>query len=104
MVMDSISAASATTGDNAVVLPGGSYYASVGHVIARHLDTCNTLFIDGHVKAMKETELLKTVPNSGRKVFSQSNSNTGDGAGFWFTTTPTQIFHYFQTDASSDHF
>ena len=39
-----------------------------GVFLARHLDTMNVLYCDGHVKAMKPTAMMATAPCSGYKL------------------------------------
>jgi prepilin-type processing-associated H-X9-DG protein len=83
-------------------LPGGLWYGTAQTVdFVRHNETCNVAFCDGHVKAMKQNELLKVVPNtSGRKVVYSTNPYYG----FW-TSDPNQtIFHYWQVSQSMSHF
>ena len=81
----------AAYGHEFICLPGGNWY-TVSRVAARHLDTVNTLFLDGHVKAMRRTELEKIVPNPGREVSFIS------GLGY-MSSAPTTYFRYFQTAA-----
>jgi prepilin-type N-terminal cleavage/methylation domain-containing protein/prepilin-type processing-associated H-X9-DG protein len=60
-------------GDNVTVRPtsitGISYLGNggggSGGLVARHLDTTNVLFCDGHVKSMKLTSLLERSPSNG---------------------------------------
>jgi prepilin-type processing-associated H-X9-DG protein len=74
-------------------LPGG--YLPASKFSERHLDTGNVLFIDGHVKAMKTNELVKTEANTTlRQVAHQ-------GGGIWATGSTSQIFHYWQTSADA---
>lgn len=82
-------------------LPGGSLYSDPNaRDDPRHLDTVNVAFADGHVKAMKETELLKTETGTGRKVAWGAYSPYGN---LWNTTAAT-IFPYWQTSQSDVHF
>jgi prepilin-type processing-associated H-X9-DG protein len=58
------------TGDNVTVRPtstSGINYLGAnqgGGLVARHLDTTNVLFCDGHVKSMKLTSLLERSPGN----------------------------------------
>lgn len=46
-----------------LVNPKGTAYAAAGNAVDRHLDTNNVLFVDGHVKSIKYTNLYN-VPTS----------------------------------------
>lgn len=77
-------------------VPGGSYYA-IGspRVDARHLDTANVLFFDGHVKAMKQTELEKKGSGGGYNCVYGGLFRPGTDAGC------NQIFTYFRVTADA---
>jgi prepilin-type N-terminal cleavage/methylation domain-containing protein/prepilin-type processing-associated H-X9-DG protein len=46
---------------------GGASYDPYNDLAGRHLETCNTLFFDGHVKAMKVGELNKSATTNGAR-------------------------------------
>jgi prepilin-type N-terminal cleavage/methylation domain-containing protein/prepilin-type processing-associated H-X9-DG protein len=57
------------------VTPPGGGFDGQDALADRHLETCNTLFVDGHVKAMKKAELNKTATNStGRSIILAANT------------------------------
>jgi prepilin-type N-terminal cleavage/methylation domain-containing protein/prepilin-type processing-associated H-X9-DG protein len=59
------------------VTPSGGGWNADDDLADRHLETCNALFVDGHVKAMKKAELDKTATNSGgRSVILNASSMT----------------------------
>jgi prepilin-type processing-associated H-X9-DG protein len=79
--------------NNYVVPPSAGYYY-FAQVSSRHLETVNTLFMDGHVKAMKKTELEKTAVNtSGRSVV--RDSYNGTYAIVFTNSTTINIHPYF---------
>jgi prepilin-type processing-associated H-X9-DG protein len=65
----------------------------------RHLETGNVLFVDGHVKAMKAAELLKSVPNTTSRAVMN-----GDSASLYTPSTTSQIFWYWQTANDGAYF
>lgn len=78
-------------------LPPGGAWDSAGDskFTERHLETGNILFVDGHVKAMKKTEVNKIVTNSTGRVVATSSGVTG----FTDASPAAEIFPYWQTSA-----
>src|SRR5690606_15588646 len=64
-------------------------------LFGRHLDTVNSLFVDGHVKAMKKNELLKIVDNTTnpRNCFKDTRA--------FGTNHCASMFYYFQVSANA---
>jgi prepilin-type N-terminal cleavage/methylation domain-containing protein/prepilin-type processing-associated H-X9-DG protein len=88
---ESQAGANANASYNFVGLPGGAVY-NTACISERHLETCNALFMDGHVKAMKAAALHKIVPANGRSVF---RSAVG------FVSDRTDMFQYWQASADA---
>jgi prepilin-type N-terminal cleavage/methylation domain-containing protein/prepilin-type processing-associated H-X9-DG protein len=90
-----------TPGDfrNYLALPNG-LYSTYSIPDTRHLETCNALFMDGHVKAMKSADLNATVSNTTRGCFGTTGFQNYNGG--WCAT----IFKYWQVDAgvASGHY
>lgn len=82
-------------------LPGGTLYQpTYGQTEDRHLETVNIAFVDGHVKAMKKTEIEKQVVNTtGRKVVYGAYPSPNN----WTSSTSINIYHYWQTSATDAH-
>lgn len=82
-------------------LPGGSIYQpTYGQTEDRHLDTVNVSFVDGHVKAMKKSQLERQVTNtSGRKVVYGGYPTPNN----WTSSTSINIYYYWQTSATDAH-
>lgn len=80
---------------NYICLPGGAEYVFT-RLSDRHLETTNALFMDGHVKAMKKTELEKTGSNPDNSgVFTKWGYQTG-------STYTTTIHTYWSTSAAAN--